>query len=262
MSGHESDLEIPGRSRSAVPDRAAEAAQQPVHAPELSARAIADGRTAALDTPSVVHLQALAGNASVSRLIEDEQAPDKVKSVIGQGGGERLDPGIARTMGDRMGQDFSDVRIHAGSAASESAQAVNAQAYTVGDDVVFRAGQYDPSSPAGMQTLAHELTHVAQQREGAVSGSDIGGGLSVSDPSDRFERDAASNADRIMSGASPTPAPAMAAQRHAEDETTGDVAQRAIASENAAGEEEEEEVGGAGYIAQREEEPMEEELAG
>ena len=190
MSGHETDIEVTGRTRSTLPDRATETAL-PTHAPELSARALADGRTGALDTPSVVHLQSLAGNASVSRLIEDEQAPDKVKSVVGQGGGDRLDPGIARSMGDRMGQDFGDVRVHAGSAASESAQAVNAQAYTVGNDVVFRAGQYDPSSPAGLKTLAHELTHVVQQREGAVSGSDIGGGLAVSDPSDRFERDAA-----------------------------------------------------------------------
>src|SRR6478609_247360 len=63
MSGHESDLEIPGRVRSGVPDRNTEAVMPPVHAPELSARAIADGRTGALDTPSVVHLQALAGNA-------------------------------------------------------------------------------------------------------------------------------------------------------------------------------------------------------
>jgi hypothetical protein len=261
MSGHESDLEISGRVRSGVPDRNTEAAMPPVHAPELSARAIADGRTGALDTPSVVHRQTMAGNASVSRLIEDEQAPDKVKSVVGQGGGDRLDPTIARSMGERMGEDFSDVRIHAGGTASESAQAVNAHAYTVGNDVVFGSGQYDPSSQAGLKTLAHELTHVVQQRDGAVSGSDIGGGLAVSDPSDRFERDASSNADRIMSGATPSPAPAMAAQRHAEDDMAGDVAQRAIAIENVAGEDEEEEAGsGAGYIAQREEEVEEEEI--
>jgi hypothetical protein len=260
MSGNEMDVEVAGRTRATLPDRTSESAG-PAHAPDLASRAIADGRTSALDTPSVVHLQSLAGNASVSRLIEDDQAPDKVKSVIGQGGGERLDPGLARAMGDRMGQDFSDVRIHAGGAASESAQAVNAQAYTVGNDVVFQAGQYDPSSLGGMRTLAHELTHVMQQRQGAVSGSDIGGGLSVSDPSDRFERDAASNADRVVSGATPSSAPAMAAQRHAEDEVTADVAQRAIAVENVAGEEEDEEMGsGAGYMAQRQEDIEEEEM--
>ena len=88
-----------------------------------------------------------------------------MQSVVGQGGGERMDPTTARSMGARLGEDFSDVRIHQGGAAAESARAVNAHAYTVGSDVVFDAGQYDPSSPAGQRTLAHELTHVVQQRE-------------------------------------------------------------------------------------------------
>ena len=213
MSGHESDLEIPGRVRSGVPDRNTEAVMPPVHAPELSARAIADGRTGALDTPSVVHLQALAGNASVSRLIEDEQAPDKVKSVVGQGGGERLDPTIARSMGERMGEDFSDVRIHAGRTAAESAHAVNAHAYTVGNDVVFRSGQFDASSPTGQRTLAHELTHVVQQRSGPVDGSPAPGGINLSSPSDRFEQAADKNADAVMSGAPSEAEPDETAQR-------------------------------------------------
>ena len=256
MPGHETDIEMVGRTRSIVPDRTNEAAV-PAHAPDLASRAIADGRTGTLDTPSVVHLQAMAGNASVSRLIEDEQAPDKVKSVVGQGGGERMDPDTARTMGARFGEDFSDVRIHQGGGAAESARAVNAQAYTVGNDVVFGPGTYDPTSPSGQRTLAHELTHVVQQRQGAVSGSDIGGGLAVSDPSDRFERDASATADRVMS--SSVPAPAMSAQRHtAEEEHSGEpVAQRAIAIENVAGDEEEET--GEGMIAQREETPEEDE---
>ncbi|MCY7418899.1 MAG: DUF4157 domain-containing protein [Chloroflexi bacterium] len=254
MSGHETDVEMVGRTRSGLAERAPEVAVPPVHAPELSSRAIADGRPDTLDVPSVVHLQSFAGNASVSRLLEDEQAPDKVKSVGGQGGGERLDAGIAQAMGERMGQDFSDVRIHSGGAASESAQAVNAQAYTVGNDVVFRAGQYDPSSPAGQRTLAHELTHVVQQREGAVSGSDIGGGLAVSDPADRFEREASSNADQIMASGTTTQTVQMSAQRHADEDGHPEIAQR-----EADLEEEEEEMG-AGDIAQREEIPEEEEL--
>jgi hypothetical protein len=249
MSGNETDIEMVGRTRSGPPERTAEATSLPKHAPELSSRAIADGRAGTLDAPSVVHLQSLAGNASVSRLIEDEQAPDKVKSVVGQGG-ERLAPEIAQLMGARFGEDFSDVRIHQGGGASESARAVNAHAYTVGDDVVFGAGQYDPASPSGQRTLAHELTHVVQQRDGAVSGSEIGGGLAVSHPKDRFEQDAARNADRIV--ASSEPAPMAAAQRHADDEA-GVVAQREE-------EPEEEEMGGSGQIAQREEEPEEDEL--
>jgi hypothetical protein len=57
--------------------------------------------------------------------------------------------------------------------------------------------------------LAHELTHVVQQRSGPVDGTDAGGGVKVSDPSDRFEREAVANADRVMSAA-PVAAPAAA----------------------------------------------------
>lgn len=250
MSGNETDFEMVGRTRSRVPDRTPEAAVLPAHAPELSSRAIADGRTGALDAPSVVHLQALAGNASVSRLIEDEQAPDKVRSVVGQGGGERLDPETAQSMGARFGEDFRDVRIHQGGSAAESARAVSAHAYTVGSDVVFDSGKYDPSSPSGQRTLAHELTHVVQQRDGAVSGSDIGGGLAVSDPSDRYEQAASANADRVMSSGATAPASQMSAQRHVDEEQSVEqVAQRGIIMEGP--EEQEEEEAGAGMIAQR-----------
>ncbi len=62
-----------------------------------------------------------------------------------------------------MRRDFSGVRIHTDARAGESARAVNALAYTVGQNIVFGAGQYAPSAPAGRRLLAHELTHVIQQ---------------------------------------------------------------------------------------------------
>lgn len=80
-----------------------------------------------------------------------------------------------KTARDVMGQsvistdtqyDFSTVRIHTDGKAAESARAVNALAYTVGNDIVFGAGQYRPESTAGQHLLAHELTHVAQQNQG------------------------------------------------------------------------------------------------
>ena len=63
----------------------------------------------------------------------------------------------------RFGHDFSRVRIHSDPAAAASAQAVDAQAYTVGQHVVFAPGQYAPDSGTGRRLLAHELTHVVQQ---------------------------------------------------------------------------------------------------
>ena len=71
---------------------------------------------------------------------------------------------------------------------------------------MFQRDRYDPSSDAGRVTLAHELTHVVQQRSGPVDGTAAPGGIRLSDPSDRFEREAAANAERVME----TPAPASA----------------------------------------------------
>jgi hypothetical protein len=73
----------------------------------------------------------------------------------------------------RFGYSFEHVRVHTGPAAAESAQAVNALAYTVGRDIVFGAGQYASDTTAGRRLLAHELTHVVQQK-----GSQGGGAVS------------------------------------------------------------------------------------
>ena len=102
-------------------------------------------------------------------------------------------------MEGRLGHSFSDVRVHTGEAAHNSAASVNAHAYTVGSNIVFQRDKYDPGSDGGRTMLAHELTHVVQQRSGPVDGTATGTGVRVSDPSDRFEREAAATAERAMS---------------------------------------------------------------
>lgn len=87
------------------------------------------------------------------------------------------------------------VRIHDDQRAHKS---VSAHAYTVGSDVVFQRG-YDPSARAGRLALAHELTHVVQQRTGPVDGTPAVGKVRISNPSDQFEREAAANAERVIS---------------------------------------------------------------
>jgi len=77
--------------------------------------------------------------------------------------GRPLDAATRAFMEPRFGHDFSRVRVHDGSLAGNSAQAIRAQAYTVGSDVVFAAGRYAPSSAGGQRLLAHELAHVVQQ---------------------------------------------------------------------------------------------------
>lgn len=135
---------------------------------------------------------------------EEQRSP--VHDVISSGGSP-LDTDTRTDMESRMGADFSDVRVHHDSAAHESAKGVGAHAYTVGNNVVFQRDAYDPGSPQGRTTLAHELTHVIQQRNGPVEGTEAPGGIRVSDPSDRFEREAVANADRVLSDPAPEAAP-------------------------------------------------------
>jgi len=63
----------------------------------------------------------------------------------------------------RFGADFSRVRVHTDTRAADSARALNARAFTVGQDMVFGAGQYAPGTSEGRRLMAHELTHVVQQ---------------------------------------------------------------------------------------------------
>lgn len=106
--------------------------------------------------------------------------------------GRPLDDATRTEMEARLGADFSDVHVHTDAAAKTSAAEVGARAYTAGSHVVMGEGGDDK------HTLAHELTHVIQQRRGPVAGTGNGAGLKVSDPSDRFEREAEANATRVM----------------------------------------------------------------
>jgi hypothetical protein len=110
-------------------------------------------------------------------------------------GGRPPDETTRTDMEGRFGEDFSDVRIHDDHAAKRSAAELGARAYTSGRHVVIGSGGAD------RHTLAHEQTHVVQQRQGAVARTDNGSGLKVSNPSDRFERAAETHAIRVMRSA-------------------------------------------------------------
>ncbi|QNP75618.1 DUF4157 domain-containing protein [Streptomyces roseirectus] len=177
-------------------------------------------------------MQRAVGNAAVARMIQrqrDEGGQDErpvqrssVPDVLRSPGRPLAEP-VRADMERRLGADFSEVRVHDGAAAQRSATEVGARAYTSGNHVVIGAGGGD------RHTLAHELVHVVQQRSGPVSGTDNGAGLSVSDPSDRFEREAESTARRVMSGSAPAPARPGTVQRAA-----GTAVQRMVNEEDAA----------------------------
>nr|WP_246203621.1 DUF4157 domain-containing protein [Streptomyces tailanensis] len=177
-------------------------------------------------------LQGSAGNAAVVQLLREAGHPgarerhehgagcghevaeaqvqrSAVHDVL-RGGGRPLDDATRTDMEARLGADFSDVRVHDDGAARASAAAVGARAYTSGSHVVIGDGGAD------RHTLAHELTHVIQQRQGPVAGTDNGSGLRISDPSDRFEREAEANATRALRDPAPAAVQRQSADRHAE----------------------------------------------
>lgn len=80
------------------------------------------------------------------------------------GGGRPLDPATRSKVESRFGHDFGDVRIHTGAAANQAARTIDAEAFTVGHDIAFASGNYQPGTRTGMHLLAHELTHVVQQQ--------------------------------------------------------------------------------------------------
>lgn len=91
--------------------------------------------------------------------------PAPVEAQIGamRGGGQALDQQTRSFMEPQFGHDFSQVRVHTDTRATEAARTLNARAFTIGSDIAFAQGSYQPETSAGRQLLAHELTHVVQQ---------------------------------------------------------------------------------------------------
>ncbi len=85
-----------------------------------------------------------------------------------RGGGRPLEEGVRAPMESAFGADFGDVKVHADSGADSLNESLQARAFTTGQDIFFRQGEYSPESSGGSELLAHELTHVVQQNGDAV----------------------------------------------------------------------------------------------
>ncbi len=123
-------------------------------------------------------------------------APPIVHEVL-RSPGQPLDPAVRSFMELRFGNDFSRVRVHTDLIASRSADAVAADAYTVGSDVVFGSGRYAPTGRDGQRLLAHELAHVAQQRDGGR----VGATIPIGKPGSLHEHEADRAVHQLVSGA-------------------------------------------------------------
>jgi hypothetical protein len=105
-----------------------------------------------------------------------------------RGSGQPLEGAVQAQMGETLGHDFSDVRVHTGEQADALNQQLSAKAFTTGQDLFFSEGAYEPGSSRGQELLAHELTHVVQQSSGQVRGSESG--MTVRPAGDEFEQEA------------------------------------------------------------------------
>lgn len=140
-------------------------------------------------------LQHQVGNRAVQRLIAqrqagpaetDEATTDEINQM--RGSGQSLDGNVQREMGTKMGADFSGVNVHTSPQADNLNQRLGARAFTTGQDIFFRQGEYSPGSEGGKELLAHELTHVVQQRQGADQ--EPAAKMVVNPPDDIYERQA------------------------------------------------------------------------
>jgi len=163
--------------------------------------AVGAGRVGSLDAAATHSLQRLAGNSAVSGVLQRKAGSDEdidgsgVKEAVSRSG-EKLDQPTSNRLSTGFGVDPSGVELVRDDASTTGVQA---KAYTVDNKIVVPSS-FDTSSTDGQRTLAHEFTHVQQQASGPVDGTPAAGGVSVSDPSDRYEREAESNADRVMGG--------------------------------------------------------------
>jgi hypothetical protein len=178
---------------------------------------------AALDaTPTrhpVLQLQRSAGNQAVLQVLRRSSSaapadargvPPIVRTAL-DGPARPLDAADRDFLEPRFGRDLGHVRIHSDTTAAESARAVGADAYTVGRDIVFAAGQHRPDTPQGRRLLAHELAHTLQQAAGPGVGSlSASSGIRLGDPRDAHEAAADRLADQVVRATGPAPVPAAA----------------------------------------------------
>ena len=151
-----------------------------LEADRVAEQVLHEGHGGSPEFPAISRLGAI---ATTSGADADIDVPASVDSVLASAG-RPLEPALRQDMESRFGHDFGAVRIHTGAGAERSAHELNAAAFTVGQQVVFGAGQFAPQTRAGRHLLAHELTHVVQQSAPARTPVGLGSARIMRQPSE------------------------------------------------------------------------------
>lgn len=130
---------------------------------------------------------------------ESQPLPNRIRAAASQGG-QTLAPYLQHAFNRQFGMDASRVRIHTGGEADRLNRDLRARAFTTGRDIFFRAGEYRPNQPGGLELLAHEVVHTEQQRQGAVSTQAASDSAAISEPGDQFEQEADNAARSFVAG--------------------------------------------------------------
>ncbi len=110
-----------------------------------------------------------------------------------RGGGQSLNDSIRQPMEQAFGADFSGVKVHTDGKSDQLNQSIQAKAFTTGEDIFFRQGEYNPGNKGGQELLAHELTHVVQQSGSKVQAKLVNQSSSLSSHSGLVQRNLPNN---------------------------------------------------------------------
>jgi Domain of unknown function (DUF4157) len=161
-------LGAPGDKYEQEADRVAEQVVQKMHAPSTPESVLGgplqhqDGK----EDRHALRMKPLAQRPSVGGMAATQDLESSINRA--RGGGQPLEAGLQRKLGQAMGADFSGVKVHTDNQADQLNRSIQAKAFTTGQDVFFRQGAYEPGSRGGQELIAHELTHVVQQNGGAA----------------------------------------------------------------------------------------------
>ena len=184
--------EMMGEDKAPISNKAENKQRERKHAPG-----------SAPDVPALTSLQQQIGNRAVQRVLAqragdgsfelDDATAARIKGR--RGGGQPLEPSIAKSLGSAMDADFGGVRVHTSPEADHLSRELGARAFTTGKDIFGREGALNPHTSEGQKTTAHELTHVVQQASGMGGGV---GRMRVGAVGDAYEQEADSVANSVV----------------------------------------------------------------
>ncbi len=103
---------------------------------------------------------------SSDKKVDGKVLPKQEVEALKKSEGQPIPAFVKSQLEAELNTDLSAIRVHSGDNAFRVTNAMGAQAFTIGNDIFFESGRYDPISQEGRRLLAHELTHVVQQRDG------------------------------------------------------------------------------------------------